>query len=118
MKISDKIFLISTKKPEMPVFVPQNSLKTQFGHLSDRKTLRFIIKHHTFIVSMAEDDNIQVLYELQKSTLASDLIRNHDFVVEYYTPYNQNRELKQAFLQTPFEKQERPNQNHVQEACK
>jgi len=47
---------------------------------------------------MAEDDNIQVLYELQKSVLASDLIRNHDFVVEYYVPYNQNRELNHDFV--------------------
>lgn len=45
-----------------------------------------------------EDSNINVLYELQHSTLASDLIQHHRFVQEHYEAYNNNREINHNFV--------------------
>jgi hypothetical protein len=45
-----------------------------------------------------EDVNINALYELQHSKLASDLIQHHRYVIEYYEQYNNNREVNHNFV--------------------
>lgn len=57
------------------------------------------VDNHTDNVGNNPDDrNINALYELQHSTLAYDLIQHHNYVVEYYEAYNNNRELNHNFV--------------------